>query len=355
MYAYCGHMHIHSTHSDGSGSIPEIAAAARRAGLDFVVITDHNTLAGRLAGEEGYQQGVLVLVGAELEVRGLGQHCLVLGLEEIPPATDSPTAFLAQIRQRGGTTFLAHPFELGSPVLYRGRAFRWQQLPPDGFDGLEIWNYSSRWRDGCPNIPAAFLRYYLKRPGLGLSPCPQTLLKWDELSQQRPVSAVGGSDAHAVHLRIGPLRPVLFPYEDLFRGVNMHIYLREPLSPSFPAAVTQVTKALKRGNSYVAYDHIRSSRGFRCVCQGPAGEFLPGDGVPQARGTLLQVKAPYHRSLINIRQNGRIVCSAAGPHLSFALPAAGTYRVEAWLKPSFGPPHPWVYTNPFYVERGFTV
>lgn len=349
MYEYTGHMHIHSTHSDGSGTIPQIAAAARRSALDFVVITDHNTLAGQAAGEDGFRDGVLVLVGAELEVQGLGQHCLVLGLTELPPATASPVIFLDQIRERGGSTFLAHPFELGSPVLYNGRAFRWQQLPPGGFTGLEIWNYSSRWRDGCQTIPEAFLRYYLKRRGLAQSPCPLTMEKWDQLSQHRRVVAVGGSDAHAVHLKIGILRPVLFPYQDLFRGVNMHIYLRQPLQASFPAAQDQVLGALREGNSFIAYDHQRDSRGFRCICQDSASDYLPGEQIPKARGAVLHVRAPHPRCLITVLCHGRAVFSGPGPEASFPLPGAGTYRVEVHQKPFFGPPRPWIYTNPFYL------
>ena len=37
-----GVVHVHSTLSDGSGSPEEIVAAAVAAGLDFVVLTDHN-------------------------------------------------------------------------------------------------------------------------------------------------------------------------------------------------------------------------------------------------------------------------------------------------------------------------
>ena len=36
-----GAYHVHSTVSDGTGSIDEIAAAAARAGLQFVILTDH--------------------------------------------------------------------------------------------------------------------------------------------------------------------------------------------------------------------------------------------------------------------------------------------------------------------------
>lgn len=349
MYEYTGHMHIHSTHSDGSGSIPEITRAAQKAGLDFVVITDHNTLGGRAAGEEGYHRGVLVLVGLELEVQGTGAHCLVLGLKDIPPATSSPETFLQQIRSGGGAAFLAHPFELGSPILYRGRAYIWQSVPDEGFDGLEIWNYSSRWKDGCPNYPQAFLRYYLKRPGLALSPCPLTIRKWDELSQKRPVCAVGGSDAHAVHLRLGPLRPVLFPYEDLFRGVNMHLYLREPLSQSLARAEEQVVEALRRGRSFVAYDGSLDSRGFTCSITRRGEEYLPGDRVPEAPGSTIQAQAPTRRCRLSLLHNGRVLFSAPGPRLSYPLKEPGTYRLEAALQPAVGRPRPWIYVNPFYV------
>ena len=349
MYEYAGHMHIHSTHSDGSGSIKEIAEAARKASLDFVIITDHNNLGGRVAGEEGYHGGVLVLVGLELEVQGRGEHCLVLGLQDIPPATPSADKFLAQIRDRGGASFLAHPYELGSPILYKGRAFVWNPVPDEGFDGLEIWNYSSRWRDGCHNFPQAFLRYYLKRPGLALEPCPLTLEKWDLMTRKRPVSAVGGSDAHAIHLKLGPLRPVIFPYEDLFRGVNMHLYLREPLSSSFDAAEKQVVEALRRGSSFVAYDGFVSSRGFTCSLTHEGKEYLPGEGVPRASGGIIRAEAPTRRCRLAVIQSGREVFTTSGPRLTYPVKEPGPYRLEAALKPSLGRHRPWIYTNPFYV------
>ena len=36
-----GAFHIHSSRSDGSGSVAAIAAAAARAGLQFIILTDH--------------------------------------------------------------------------------------------------------------------------------------------------------------------------------------------------------------------------------------------------------------------------------------------------------------------------
>jgi len=48
---YAGNLHIHSVYSDGSGRHAEIAEAAAAAGLNFVIVTDHNV---RVEGLEGY-------------------------------------------------------------------------------------------------------------------------------------------------------------------------------------------------------------------------------------------------------------------------------------------------------------
>ena len=46
-------MHLHSTYSDGTGTVPEIAAAGRRNALDVVLLTDHDSLEAKRRGEEG--------------------------------------------------------------------------------------------------------------------------------------------------------------------------------------------------------------------------------------------------------------------------------------------------------------
>ncbi len=47
-----GAIHIHTTHSDGTSTIKEIAKAAKKAGLEWIIITDHNNLKG--LREEGW-------------------------------------------------------------------------------------------------------------------------------------------------------------------------------------------------------------------------------------------------------------------------------------------------------------
>src|SRR6185503_21261887 len=75
-----GVVHVHTTLSDGGGTPEEVAAAAKRAGLGFVVITDHNNLDAKPF--EGYHDGVLVLVGTEVSTTA--GH--VLGVGTAAPA-----------------------------------------------------------------------------------------------------------------------------------------------------------------------------------------------------------------------------------------------------------------------------
>src|SRR5438067_11443486 len=67
-------VHLHSLHSDGTGTVKEIARAAK--GIDVVLLTDHDTM----AGEPGWYGDVLVLVGVEVSPKGR-DHYLAFGLD----------------------------------------------------------------------------------------------------------------------------------------------------------------------------------------------------------------------------------------------------------------------------------
>ena len=44
MFQYCGAIHIHSLFSDGTGDLNTIVKAAKKSGLDWIIVTDHNTM-----------------------------------------------------------------------------------------------------------------------------------------------------------------------------------------------------------------------------------------------------------------------------------------------------------------------
>ncbi|HZD10996.1 MAG TPA: PHP domain-containing protein, partial [Candidatus Binatia bacterium] len=67
MHEAVGNMHMHTPYSDGEKWHKEVADDAIRAGLDFVIVTDHNVW---VHGVEGYYENdegrVLLLTGEEV-------------------------------------------------------------------------------------------------------------------------------------------------------------------------------------------------------------------------------------------------------------------------------------------------
>ncbi|MCB0027560.1 MAG: PHP domain-containing protein, partial [Anaerolineales bacterium] len=147
MYEYRGNMHMHTPYSDGEQSHSEIAADAIRAGLDFIIVTDHNIW---LDGLEGYHETadgrVLVLIGEEVHnVRRIPQanHLLVYGAgKELADFAADPQVLIDAVNQNGGCCFLAHPFERDVPIANEPN-YGWHDWNIDGYHGLEIWNYMS--------------------------------------------------------------------------------------------------------------------------------------------------------------------------------------------------------------------
>ena len=111
-----GVVHVHSTYSDGTATVDEIAADAAAAGADVVMLTDHDSLAARRDGWEGRREGVVVLVGTGVSPKA--GHYLALGVDrEIPHAGQSAREIAEAVREAGGVGFAAHPFSRGGHML----------------------------------------------------------------------------------------------------------------------------------------------------------------------------------------------------------------------------------------------
>ena len=62
-----GDLHCHSKLSDGSTSLEDIVFYAKRAGLDALAITDHDTLSGASRAQVlGKRYGITVIPGVEI-------------------------------------------------------------------------------------------------------------------------------------------------------------------------------------------------------------------------------------------------------------------------------------------------
>jgi predicted metal-dependent phosphoesterase TrpH len=100
--------HAHTAYSrDGSTDVRHFIAAARRAGLDRVAVTDHNTLRGAL--EAAALAPDLIIPGEEImttEGELLGYYLR----QEIPRGL-TPEETVARLRDQGAAISVSHPFD----------------------------------------------------------------------------------------------------------------------------------------------------------------------------------------------------------------------------------------------------
>jgi predicted metal-dependent phosphoesterase TrpH len=111
-------LHMHSTASDGALPPDEVVAAAQRAGLSAIALTDHDTVDGldsaRRAGEA---LGIRVVAGIELSTVDDGHEIHVLGLHLSHPGTLAAALVeLRETRRERAKTTVAILNSLGVPV-----------------------------------------------------------------------------------------------------------------------------------------------------------------------------------------------------------------------------------------------
>lgn len=349
MHTYPGNIHIHSLYSDGSGSISEILADAVSAGLNYVVISDHETLAG--LPQEATSDGVTLLVGSELNRSH--SHYLALDIKHlVKPNEDNPQLVIDQVRAAGGLGFIAHPFERGSPYIEKGKAYPWKFWPVFGFNGIEIWNYTSHWRGRHPSLFKTLYWFLINRKGALDGPPRELLRIWDcyNLHGHRVVG-IGSSDAHAFPYNLGLFKVKVFPYRYTFGAINTYIVLESELNREHNTAKKQILGALRDGSCYVSFDSLYPGKDFLFFAT--AGkEIVPmGAEIPYHRGISLHVKSPFKRSVIRFLCDGKLTGQEVGEELVINPPGPGMYRIEVYYRPRLGRPRPWIYSNPIYIRK----
>jgi hypothetical protein len=337
-------VHLHSTYSDGTGTVPEIMAAARSAAVDVVLLTDHDTLKAKNNGEEGWHGSALLLVGEEVSPLGRN-HYLSFGVgEHIRHRGRSAAEICQAVRDAGGFGFAAHPWSAGSKRFKRpGMPF--EDL--DAADGVELWSFATDSAERLESIPAALA--FLAAPGRKLDHPPElNLREWDRLCARRRVPAIGGLDAHQFGKRIGPFVPIrLMKYARSFRFIRTHVLCEQPPAGELDADRRQVFAALREGRSYIAVDALAPARGFRFWAEGPGGDLQMGAEAPAGDYELHAVlPAPARLRLL---RNGQEVASREAPALVQRVSEPGVYRVEARLERG-GRERTWVLSNPLYLR-----
>jgi hypothetical protein len=345
-----GTMHVHTRRSDGSGTIDDVAAAAARAGLRFVVLSDHGS-AIRPPQPPTYRHGVLCIDA--VEVTTFEGHVLALGLSGVAPYPlgGEPRDVIDDIRRLGGMSIAAHPTSAK-------RALRWQDWDAP-FDGLEWLNADSEWRDERPQtMVAALLTYPFRRAETLASLLDRpadALARWDALLQHRRVVATAGADAHAsiVNGEDNPYSdrsPIILPaYEQSFKTFSVAL---PDVRLTGDAAVDArlVLDAIRNGDSYTSIEGIAhparllfTARSGKNAAR--SGEVLIADGPIRVD---VRTNAPEGAHIV-LLQNGQRVARSDGPSLSYENQnAQGVFRAEVYLGRDENTRVPWIVTNPIY-------
>ena len=342
-YSSVGAIHIHSVYSDGTGNVDSISKAAKKAGLDWIIITDHNSF----EIEEGIYNGVYVIKGEEISPKD-ENHYLALGIDKyIQPNTDAKHNVEA-VKLNGGFGFAAHPNEgvnsQGCPRLNKHQPIKWtnKNIIPDG---VEIWNWFSEWADNLNDRNIFTLAYaFLCKNKLVKSANSNVLFWWDNLNNvsAKIVPAICGIDAHALKIKDYIIPVTIFPYESMFKTIVNIVTSDEEFKTDFFARKEQILEALKSGRNLIINRAV--SKEIPDINVSNKNQAVTsGESISLDNETFLNVQTKK-KSSIKIFHNGKEIKSVISNGIKMLLNEVGKYRVEI----KFGE-RGFAYSNPILV------
>ncbi len=347
-------LHNHTLYSDGSGTHAYVIDQAIAAGIDVLIITDHNVLVERADRYVSKGDKHLMFLAAE-EVHDQNRepqknHMLVIGANrELAQFAYSPQELIEQANKTNGLTFLAHPNEADLPMFHEPD-ISWVDWGVQGFTGLEIWNHFSEFKDAARTLwtvlfYAFFPEYYPRGPR------QQTLAKWDELlSQGIKVVGVGGSDAHAIQFKKSLLHKVIFPYAFHFSNINTHLLLQEELNFDVEHDRNLIYRAFREGSAFVGYDRPASTRGFRFTAETGDETVSMGQTIKMVNGATLRIRLP-RPAKTRLIFNGKVIRTWDGTDQMVATASEpGAYRVECLIE-FHGMYRGWIFSNPIHIQK----
>jgi hypothetical protein len=346
-------LHMHTTYSDGSGQHADIGRAALKSGLDAVLVTDHNIL---VQGVDAYykegKKSCLLLACEEIHDQDRDpqkNHLLVFDThEELAGLADHPQTLIDAVRRQGGLCFLAHPVDPAMPAFGQ-TDISWEDWEATGYTGLELWNGFSELKIVAHNVPEA-LFYAFFPEFLPHGPHPKTLEIWDGLlARGQRVVAVGGADAHALKMNLGPIHRTIYPYEYHFSTINTHLLTPVRLTGERELDRKMLFDALGNGHCFVGNDLPAPTRGFRFLGYGKDNQiFQMGDEIRLDGTVTLQIKLPA-RAELRLMKDGICIQAVHGQALAHVTDEPGVYRVEAY-KTFLGRRRGWIFSNPIYIR-----
>jgi hypothetical protein len=381
-------LHAHaedSTHT--GGTLPEMLADAKKAGVHCILLTDHyrppqDFIDGRW---RGLKDGVLFIPGSEARGFLIYPEASILKRMDVQGMD-----FINTVTAGEGMIFLSHLEER-------------RDHPVDGLTGLEIFNRHWDAKQDKASLLALAGKLTDPKPLAELQEAvrlyPDQLLaaqcdysklyldKWDEGTKVKRLTGVAANDCH--HNQVFLVKMVddetvlvgtnvdtdkqmrkvtaaarpgikemvkghkpgdvvaridIDPYYRSFRNASTHV-----LAPKLEEAA--IRTALKAGHAFVAHDWMCDTTGFRFTATDAAGKQLAlmGDAVKRTEGMKLTAKLPVAAYVRLLRHGTEVAKSEGKAEFEFTVKETGVYRLEAFLQLD-GEQRPWLYANPIYVR-----
>ena len=309
-----GDLHMHTVHSDGDWTVDELATTASGMNLDFIVVTDHNTMSHHRDIESRMARARNPLLIRGEEVTTYGGHANAWGLPSgkvldfrlTPGDVNGIAAIASDAHQQGALISINHPFALcgGCNWTYPSKL--------DSFDSIEVWNGAWDLTD------------------------EHSLRWWDELLRAgRRITAVGSSDSH--------------------RPSNL---LAVPTTHVLAASLTerQLLDGIKSGRVFVTATPEMNELEFSAKTLGGSRHYMIGEEVPATRGGKVRlsfraggIEAGSSVSLISNAGTIRRfqpVSSVIEESIDFQCADTCFYRLEIRSKDN----QMTAFTNPIYVK-----
>jgi hypothetical protein len=324
-----GVIHVHTTYShDAHGKMEDVVRAANAQRLDYVIVTEHNTLQPLRDGWQGWHGATLLLIGMELSAKD-GHYLAFNVTQEIDRERLTTQQVIDEVNRQGGLGFIAHPYFKKAP---------WRNWGVSGVTGIEGYNVAhdtldehwariAFWIVATPAEP--FYYSILDRPY-------DPLATWDALiKRQGRAVGIGSTDAHEIRV-LGVKIP---PYEHMFQLVRTHL-----LTAPGTLSAEQVYAALTQGHAYFSIELAAEARGFTWLAQREQTVLgVMGDEVLLEPDLRLSAWLPGVADL-TLFKDGLPIDRTTAQRWSIPVTAPGAYRLEAARHGK-----PWIFSNPIYV------
>lgn len=353
MQEFILNVHNHTRYSDGNATHRQLAEAAYSAGIDGVFVTDHNVFVDNVAGYyEIGEQKIMLLVGEEVHDRLLDpqkNHLLVLGAQaELTQYSANPQNLINQARERGGLTYLAHPFEDALP-LFNETDITWENWAATGYTGLEVWNGLSELKTVVRNRFEALIAALVPN-AIARGPNQDAMRKWDELNAAGgQFYALGGTDSHQLRVSMGPFTKTLFPYEWHYQTINNHVLLQDPLFGDFEEDRQRIIVAMRNGNYFIGYDLPEWTTGFRFYGSTQGSHIPMGGSARLDAPVTLQASLPARCLAVLYRDGAEAARWVNQEKCAFHVSEPGVYRIQCYIQ-YYGRQRTWIISNPIFIK-----